>query len=160
MDKIHVHCISNMQWWIFTKQILSNYTHYITIHKLVAYSDQPDKQICTQKSQTEITLNLESDSCENLFFFLFTCEGDCSGEQCDPSLRISKLLAWEARYSSATTISPISGRKFGCSWRHIAVMAIAWCKQRKGKRPSRSGSTNCTNFLRSFKNWRDWKQKK
>jgi len=40
--------------------------------------------------------------------------------------------ASEARYSSATTMSFMDGRRLGCSWRHIAVIAIAFCKQRMG----------------------------
>lgn len=63
--------------------------------------------------------------------------------------------AWEAKYSSAITMSPIRGRKLACSWRHIAVIAIAWCRLRDENRPSSRGSTIWTNFLRSFKNGRD-----
>lgn len=49
-----------------------------------------------------------------------------------PSLGCSDAWLWEAKYSRATTISLIIGRNIGCSWRHIAAIAIAWCRQRSG----------------------------
>lgn len=95
--------------------------------------------------QTEIELALES----NL------PPGDW-----EDGLRAMPPPFWVARYSSATTMSPISGRKLGCSWRHIAVMAIAWWRQRTGKCPCSRGSAKWANFLRSFRYGLDCKVKK
>lgn len=86
-------------------------------------------------------------------------EGDgCGGVKGPTALEVSELSAWETKYSSATTISLISGRNCACSCRHIAVMATAWCKERTGKRPCSCGSTNWTNFFRSFRKGRDCHQ--
>lgn len=70
----------------------------------------------------------------------------------------SRLPFWDARYSRATTMSLIRGRNVGCSWRHIAVTAIAWWRHRTGKWPSRRGSASWRNFLRSLRNSRDCKE--
>lgn len=85
------------------------------------------------------------------------CECDWRGGVRARCLTTSELS--EARYSNATTMSVMEGRRLGCSWRHIAVIATAFCKQRKGYLPSKRGSTICETFLRSLKYGRAWNQK-
>lgn len=118
--------------------------------------------VCENRQLTFLTISIEWRWKGQPYAFPIACllfsnlASSCDGE--DGVLLWDLLLeessAWEAKYSSARTISLMRGRKLACSWRHIDVIATACCRLRTEKHPSNRGSTSWTNFRRSLrKGW-------